>query len=786
MKFTLGWLRDHLDTDASVDAIAERLTALGLEVEGVTNPAAVLAPFTIARVLAAERHPAADKLQVCRVDTGAGEVQVVCGAPNARAGMMAVFAPPGAYVPGTAITLRTAAVRGVESAGMLVSERELELSDAHEGIIELPDDAPLGARYAAWAGLDDPVIEVAVTPNRQDCMGVAGIARDLAAAGVGRLRTAVPPTVAGSFPCPIAIAIEDHQGCPLFLGRVVRGVSNGPSPAWLARRLQAVGQKPISVLVDITNYIGIDRGRPLHVYDLARLSGGLTARRGQAGERIEALNGRSYPVDDAVTVIADDVAALGIGGIMGGMSSAVSATTTDVVIECAWFDPATIGRSGRALGLTSDARTRFERGVDPGFVAAGMELATAMVLDLAGGSASAVAVAGALPDAPRTVAFRPARVAVLAGIAIPDDEAAAILARLGFMVERGERWAVVPPSWRRDIDGEADIVEEVARIAGYERIVSTALMRAEGVARPTATAEQQLERRVRRAAAARGLDEAITWSFVAPAEAAPFGGAAFTLDNPISAELAAMRSSLLPGLLAAARRNLDRGSASVRLFEIGRRYLADGEHATLGFVLAGEREPRDWRRGAATAFEAIDAKALALAILAAAGAAMPQVADAAPDWFHPGRSARLTLGPKLVLASVGELHPRLARDFARPVMLGEVFLDMIPPARAGRTRAIFAPSSLQPVTRDFAFVVPLAVAADALLRAVRSADKAAITGVALFDVFTGPGVQPGMKSMGVAVTLQPGAASFTEAEIEAVSAQVVAAAGKLGGALRGG
>ncbi|QYE36126.1 phenylalanine--tRNA ligase subunit beta [Polymorphobacter sp. PAMC 29334] len=783
MKFTLSWLRDHLDTDASLDRILTALTDCGLEVEGVTDPAKALAPFVIAEVLTAAPHPQADKLQVLTVTTGSGDpLQVVCGATNARAGMKGVFGAVGTYVPGSDLTLKVASIRGVESRGMMCSMRELELSDEHDGIIDLPADAPVGTAYAAWAALDDPVIEVGITPNRQDCMGVAGIARDLAAAGIGTLRTPPVAPVAGCFPCPIEIRTDD-DGCPAFLGRAVRGVSNRPSPEWLQRRLRAIGQKPISALVDITNFITFDRGRPLHVYDLAHVAGGLTARRAVPGESVVALNGKTYALDATMTVIADDAQVHDIGGIMGGAASGVSAATTDVLIECAYFTPERIGATGRKLGLSSDARARFERGVDPGFLAGGLDLATAMVLDLCGGEASDAVVAGSIPVPDKTVMYRPERTRTLTGVAVAADEQAAILTRLGFSVTRGERWRIAVPSWRRDIDGEADIVEEVVRINGFAHIPSTPLPRAEGVARPTATPAQLMERRLRRALAARGLDEAVTWSFVSPAQAEPFGGAAWTLDNPISSELSAMRPSLIPGLLAAAKRNLDRGEAGVRLFEVGRRYLAEGEHATAAILMAGAARARDWQTGAATSYSAFDAKAEAVAALAAAGVPVDRLSVLPPadPWFHPGRSGRLALGAKMVLASFGELHPRVGatRD---PVAVAEIYLDAIPQARsAKRTRPVFTPPPLQAVTRDFAFVVAADLPAETLLRAVRMADKVAITNVALFDRFP----LDDKVSLAVTVTLQPVERSFTDADIDAISAKIVAAAAKAGGVLRG-
>jgi len=790
MKFTLSWLKDHLDTDASLQAIVETLTRIGLEVEGVENPAEKLAPFSIAKVLTAERHPQADKLQVLSVDAGGGApVQVVCGAPNARAGLVGVFGAPGAYVPGSDITLKVAAIRGVESRGMMCSVRELQLGDEHDGIIELPADAPVGAAYAGWAGLDDPVIDVAITPNRQDCMGVHGIARDLAAAGLGRLKPIAVRDVPGAFPCPVEIRVEDPVGCPAFYGRVVRGVKNGASPAWLQQRLKAVGQRPISALVDMTNYVMLSYGRPLHVYDLARLQGAVVARKARDGEEVLALNGKTYTLDATMTVIADDAGVHDIGGIMGGEHSGVTDATTDILIECAYFDPSAIARTGQKLGLTSDARSRFERGVDPAFLDTGIALATDLALRLAGGEASQIVRAGSPPDPDKVVAYRPSRARELGGVDIAEARQRDILARLGFEVEEGDPWQVRVPSWRRDVDGAADLVEEVARIEGYDRIETAPLPRAPGVAKPTATPEQFTERRVRRTAAARGLNEAVTWSFIAESEAAPFGGAAFALENPISEEMKAMRPSLLPGLLAAARRNLARGAESVRLFEIGRRYLADGERPTLGLVLAGARGTRDWRGGKSGGFDAFDAKAEALALLAAAGARVDnlQALSPASGVYHPGRSARLCLGPKNVLAECGELHPALLKafDLSGPVAAVELYLDAIPAKRAsGRTRDAYAPPALQAVRRDFAFLVPESVAADGLLRAVRGADKQAIVGVALFDVFTGAGVPEGQKSLAVEVTLQPVEKSFTEDDLKAIADRIVAAAAKTGARLR--
>jgi len=790
MKFTLNWLKEHLDTDASLDAIVEALTRIGLEVEGVENPGEKLAAFRIARVLSAERHPQADKLQVLSVDAGDGPLQVVCGAPNARAGLVGVFGMPGAVVPSNGMVLKVAEIRGVESNGMMCSTRELELGEDHDGIIELPADAPIGTPYPSYAGLDDPVIDVSVTPNKQDCMGVRGIARDLAAAGLGTLkplatvyRTDAIVPVAGDGPAP-DVRTDDPEGCPAFYAQGVAGVTNKAAPEWMRRFLTAIAQKPISALVDITNFVSVDLGRPLHVYDKGKLIGGLMARKAKAGEQVLALNGKTYTLDETMTVIADDVAVHDIGGIMGGEHSGVSDDTTDVIIECAFFDPDHIARTGQKLALTSDARQRFERGVDPAFLDDGLAIATKLVVDHCGGRPSAITRAGQPPLTPKVVAYNPDRAETLGGLAIPAERQKDILERLGFTVDGS--WNVTVPSWRRDVDGSADLVEEVIRIEGIDKVPSVPLDRIPGVAKPTATPEQKLERRARRAAAARGLNEAVTWSFLSESEAAPFGGGAWSLANPISEDLKVMRPSLLPGLLSAAARNLKRGADGVRLFEIGRRYLADAERAALGVVLAGERSAKSWSGGKATPFDAFDAKAEALALLAAAGAPVDnlQVMGEAGDAWHPGQSGTLRLGPKTVLAAFGMVHPLTAKayDLDGPVAAVELYLDAIPPKRAsGFMRPAYTPPALQAVKRDFAFTVPAGLTADALVRAARGADKAAIVGARLFDLFE----RDGVRSMAVEVTLQPGDKSFTDEELKAVADKVVAAAVKLGAVLRG-
>ena len=783
MKFSLSWLKAHLETDATADAIAERMTAIGLEVEEVSNPAEALAPFKVAKVLTADKHPQADKLQVLTVDAGEGAVQVVCGASNARAGMLGVFGPPGAYVPGSDMTLKVAAIRGVESHGMMCSIRELQLGDEHEGIIELPEDAPVGTAFADYAELNDPVFDVAITPDRADCMGVRGIARDLAAAGVGTLKPLQVPQIAGSFVSPIEIRIEDPEGCPAFYGRAIRGLTNGSSPDWMQRRLKSAGQRPISAIVDITNYVMLDLGRPSHAYDVAKLDKALVARRARDGEKVLALNEKEYSLDSSMTVIADESRVHDIGGIMGGEDSGVIDGTTDVMLEVAYFNPGRIARTGQKLALTSDARSRFERGVDPAFLEDGLAILTGLLLDICGGEASEPLLVGQPPVEQRTIPFDPQRTLTLGAIDVPEEQQRSILLSLGFEFEGSG--AVRVPSWRGDVEGPADLVEEVARVVGYDLIPSTPLNRHPGVAAPTATRAQLVERRARRAAAARGLDEAVTWSFVSEEEAVPFGPA-WRLENPISEEMKVMRPSLLPGLIAAARRNRDHGAPSVRLFEVGRRYLADAERPTVAVVLAGDKTPRDWQSGKAKSFNAFDAKAEALAILDAAGAPVANLQvfpDAGPTW-HPGRSAKLGLGPKTILASFGEIHPALAKALDAPdgAVAAEIYLDAIPaPRSSGRARPQFEPPALQPVSRDFAFLVPTDVSADALARAIRGADKATITDVRLFDRFE---ASEGL-SLAFEVTLQPGEKSFTEEELAAISKRIVAAAEKLGGKLRG-
>jgi phenylalanyl-tRNA synthetase beta chain len=788
MKFSLSWLKEHLDTDVALDAIVDSLTRIGLEVEGVENPAERLRGFKVARVITAAPHPQADKLQVLTVDAGDGPVQVVCGAPNARAGLIGVFGTEGAVVPANGMVLKKTAIRGVESNGMMCSTRELELGDDHDGIIELPADAPVGSMFADYSGADDPVIDVAITPNRQDCMGVRGIARDLAAWGIGTLKPLMVAALPGSFPCPTEIRTDDPEGCPAFYGRVIKGVTNGASPDWMQARLKSAGQKPISALVDITNYVMLDHGRPSHAYDLAKLTGAVFARRATDGETVTALNGKDYTLTAEMTVIADDAGVHDIAGIMGGAHSGCSDTTTDVLLEVAYFTPERIAKTGQALTLTSDARTRFERGVDPAFLDEAVEIITGLILEICGGQASEIVRAGSPPLAVKTIAYDTNHCARLGGIDVAAVKQKAILETLGFGVS--PEWHITVPSWRRDIDGSADIVEEVVRMVGLDKVPSTPLPRADGVAKPTATPLQSLERKLRRSAAALGLNEAINWSFISEKDAAAVGGGTWTLANPISEDMRVMRPSLLPGLLSAVKRNLDRGAASVRLFELGRRYLSDGEHPSLTFVLAGERTARNWQSGKAQGFDAYDAKALCLALLEAAGAPVAnlQVMGEAGDVYHPGQSATLRLGPKNQIASFGMVHPSTAKAFGidGPVIAGGIHLDALPVKKAsGFMRPAFTPPALQAVSRDFAFLVPADLPASDLVRAVKGADKDNIVAARLFDDFRGQGVPEGQKSLAVEVTLQPGEKSFGEADLKAISDRVVAAATKLGAVLRG-
>jgi len=802
MKFTLSWLKDHLDTTATVDEIAEALTDLGLEVEEVSNPAARLAPFTLAKVTHAEQHPDADRLRVCRVETDEGERQIVCGAPNARAGIIVVLAKPGDYVPGIDTTLGVGKIRGVESHGMMCSERELELSDEHDGIIELPS-GEVGQSFADWMeehrpGDVDPMIYIKITPNRPDALGVHGIARDLAARGLGRLKPLKIDPVKGSFQSPIGVTIDPalkEKGCPLFAGRLIRGVKNGPSPAWLQARLKAIGLRPISALVDITNFFTFDQNRPLHVFDAAKVAGGLRIHPAQGGEELLALDEKTYRLQPGMMVISDDNGPESLAGIMGGEHSGCTEDTTDVFLESAYWDPITIATTGRALKINSDARYRFERGVDPAHTLPGLEAATRMILDLCGGEASDVVIDGAVPDTDRAFAFDPARVIRLVGMDIPAEAQRETLAALGFRLE-GDM--AHPPSWRPDVQGEADLVEEVARIASLTKLQGKPLPRAQaGVPQPILTPMQRREGTARRTLAALGYNECVTYSFIEASSARLFGGGddAVRIENPISSEMTHMRPDLLPALLQAAARNQARGFADLALFEVGPAFHGgepEEQHLQATGLLVGSAAPRD-PHGSRRPVDVYDAKADAEAVLAAIGApARMQIAREVPGWFHPGRSGAMRLG-KTVLANFGEVHPRILRemDVKGPAMAFTVFVEAAPfPKARSATRPALGLSDLQAVERDFAFVVDDGVEALTLVNAAQGADKALIERVSVFDEFRGEKAHAqmgeGKKSLAITVRLQPRARTLTEEEIEAVAAKIVEKVARAtGGSLRG-
>ncbi|MGD0192158.1 MAG: phenylalanine--tRNA ligase subunit beta [Rhizomicrobium sp.] len=793
MKFTLSWLKDHLETDADAQTIADTLTSIGLEVESVEDKSAALKDFIVAHVVSAEKHPNADKLKLCMVDTGAETVQVVCGAPNAHAGMKGVFARPGLVIPVSGEALKISAIRGVESRGMLCSERELLISDEHDGIIELPADANVGAPAAAALGLNDPVIDISLTPNRGDCTAVYGIARDLAAAGVGKLKSGTVEPVAGTFPSPINIHLNFPGGvkrpCPMFAGRLVRNVKNGPSPHWVQERLRAIGLRPISALVDVTNLISYDRGRPLHVYDADKLKGDIQARFANSGEIIRALDGKIYTLESDMCVIADDATVHDIGGIMGGEDSGCTETTRNVFIEAAYFEPSSIASAGRRLGILSDARYRFERGIDPEFVVPGLELATRLILEFCGGEPSHVVVAGAAPDWHREIAFTPAAVKKLAGLDVAKDEVSRILNSLGFSVGGGETMQVAPPSWRSDIDGSADLVEEVVRIHGIDTVPATPLSRPHAVSRAVLTPAQRRVRLVRRRLAARGFNEAVTTSFIARAQARLFGGGddARQIENPIAADLDALRPSVLPSLLAAAQRNSARGFSDILLFEIGPQFDG-GMPGEQTLVAAGIRigsGVRSWSKSTHQA-DAYDAKADMLAAIetATGGPMTAPIKSGAAAWYHPGRSGTLALGPK-TLAQFGELHPSIlgAFDLKGPGAAFEIFMDAIPESKAkGKARSMFAPSPFPAVERDFAFVVDAKVVADDVVKAARGAERQLMERIDVFDVYEGKGIPEGKKSLAIAVRLQPKDKTLTDAEIDAVAQKIVAAVTKATGA----
>jgi phenylalanyl-tRNA synthetase beta chain len=802
MKFTFSWLKEHLETERTLEQISDALTALGIEVESIEDRAKALAPFIVAHVKSAEQHPNADRLRVCMVETGAETVQVVCGAPNARAGIDVVLARPGAVIPASGTELKKGTIRGVESQGMMCSARELGLGEDHDGIIELPAGFEIGSPAALALGVDEPVIDVSVTPNRGDWLGVRGLARELAAGGYGTLKPLKDDgAVPAGFKSPVSVSLdfaaEAANACPIFAIRTIKGVKNGPSPAWLQERLRAVGLRPISALVDITNFFALDRCRPLHVFDAAKLSGDLVVRLSKQGESLAALNGKSYELDDGMTVIADASGVLSLGGVMGGDSTGCTETTTTVVLESAAFDPIRTATTGRKLAIESDARYRFERWVDPASTLPTLDAATHMILDLCGGEASETVIAGDVPPAKAPITLRAARVAQIGGIDIAVADSARILSALGFKVETAaDLLRCVPPTWRNDVHQEADLVEDVLRVNGFDKIAPAPFGRDAGLAQPVMTAVQRRARDAKRALAGRGLMEAVTFSFAGEAETALFAEqpASLRIDNPISADLSVMRPTPLVNLLAGAARNVARGFANHGLFEVGPAYRDDsltGQMLVASGLRLGDSGPRHWL-AKPRAVDAFDAKADALAALAAVGApigSLSVTADA-PAWFHPGRSGTLRLGPKTALAHFGELHPSVARafDLKGPVALFEVYLNLVPEAKAkgaGRARPGYAPSPFQAVERDFAFLLDASVSAETLLRAARGADKALIDDVSLFDVYEGKGVEPGQKSVAICVRLQPTTATLTDAEIEAVGQKVVAAVAKAtGGSLR--
>src|SRR3954468_8033428 len=802
MKFTLSWLKEHLDTDEPLEKLADKLTMIGLEVENIEDKAKALAPFTIARVISAEQHPNADRLRVCMVDTGDGgtPVQVVCGAPNARSGLISVFSAPGTFIPGKNITLGVGTIRGVESRGMLCSAAELQLSEAHDGIMELPADAPVGKAYVEWAGLGDPVLEINLTPNRPDCTGVHGIARDLSAAEMGKFRDPAIRPIKSEFPCPVKVTVEDTSLCPGFALRLVRGLKNGPSPDWMQQRLSSIGLRPINALVDITNFMTYDRARPLHVFDAAKVSGSLTVRRARDGETLLALDGRSYALDNPMCVIADDHGVESLAGIMGGEASGCSEATTDVLIESALWNEINIAQTGRKLGINSDARYRFERGVDPAFMLPGLEMATRLVMELCGGSPSENVVVGNAFGEDRVIDFPLHEVKRLAAIDVPLVEMKRILGHLGFMVAgSGPVVKVAVPSWRSDVHGKGDIVEEIVRIVGVDKVPMTPFERGESPRKPILSPIQLRTRRAKRALAARGMVEAVTWSFISKQAAELFGGgqAELVLANPIASELSDMRPSLLPGLIAAVQANANRGSSDVALFEVGQVFRGDKPEDQFvaasgvrhGFA-SSKGQGRHWSGAAAT--DALDAKADAFAVLAAAGAPMQalQVVPGGAGWLHPGRSGTIQIGPQNVLGYFGELHPR-ALEVLRadgPLVAFEVILDRIPDAKKKPTRAkpVLDLSAFQPVTRDFAFVVDRTVKAGDIVRSAQGVDKKLITDVTVFDVYEGKGIDPDKKSVAIAVTIQPREKTLTDQEIDAVAAKIVAeVTKKTGGVLRG-
>lgn len=796
MKFTLSWLKEYLDTDASLDVILEKLTDVGLEVEGVEDRAAQYAPFKVVEVMEAVPHPNADRLRVCQVKTETGMIQVVCGAPNARAGMKAILAPEGSYVPGIDMTMKKTKIRDVESNGMMASEREMKLGDDSNGIIDLPADTPIGTPLAEIYGLNDPVIEINVTPNRPDCAGIRGIARDLAAVGLGTLKPLPAAKIAAKFDTSIAVKLET-PACPLFMGRMIKGVKNGPSPEWLQNRLKAIGLRPISALVDITNYFCIGLSRPLHVFDADKLKGNLIVRFAKNGESFDALNDKSYTLTDTMVAVCDDSGVLGLGGIVGGTSTGCADETVNVFLECAYFDPLTIARAGRALGVNSDARYRNERGIDPAFTVEAIEHATQMILDLCGGEAGSVVQAGNVPPCTKTIAYNTAHFTKLMGYEVAAAEQKQILESLGFAVDAN--WNVTSPSWRPDVFGAADLVEEVARIKGLAAIPAVSVVKDGSVSKPAETPRGQKMRKARNALAAQGLQECVTWSFMAENLAEKFGAndpatsARLKLVNAISTELVQMRPSILPNLIEASSRNADRGFSNAALFEVGpifKDVKPDAQPIVAAGIRYGAMGDKHWSGAdAARAVDAYDAKADAQRAIEACGgpAGNLQVSRDAPSYYHPGRSGALRLGAN-VIAYFGEIHPALLDEMkiTCPVVGFEVFIENIPePKKKGTALPLVELSPFQPISRDFAFLADASVEADSFVKAIKSVDRNLIGQVEIFDIYAGKGIEPGKKSVAIAVTIQPKSATLTEAEIEGLTKKIIdTVTQKTGAALR--
>lgn len=804
MKFTLSWLMEHLKTVASLEEISTTLTAIGLEVEGISDRSVELAPFTVAKILETEKHPEADKLRVCKVLSNNGELQIVCGAPNARAGIFVALAQEGAVIPGNGMVIKKSKIRGVESNGMLCSGDELALGGESDGILELPLTCEVGQSVAEVLGLNDPVIEIAITPNRADCLGVRGVARDLAAAGIGTLRELAVPAFAGKGPCPVAVSIAD-SACVQFVGAGVSGVKNGASPEWMKNRLAAIGQRSISALVDITNYVTFDLGRPLHVYDAKKLAGNLTVRKSGADEAFKALNGLEYKLPEGLCVIADGNGVQALGGVIGGADTGCDEGTTEVFLEVALFEPTAVAKAGRSLQIDSDARYRFERGIDVAFLEQGAKHALKLIAEICGGVASELTIAGAEPKWQRSIALKPERIASLGGVEMPAGKTKTILSALGFGVSphpnplpEGEGMVVMPPSWRADVEGEADLIEEVLRIYGYDNIPTTPLPKLPLISKPALNAAQKRVHLAKRTLAERGMLELCTWSFLPEAQSKVFGGGnpKLKLLNPINAELDTMRPSLIPNLLEAAKKNGSRGFKTNSLFEVGLQFsdiTPDGQRMVATAVRTGVVIESAYKGGlfmqTSRPVDAYDAKGDALALLAAFGLNKCDITTNTPAWYHPGRSGALTLGGKIVLGYFGEVHPGLLPgfDLESPVVAFELFLDAVPLPRAKtKAKPALKVSDFQAVERDFAFTVDAKVTAAEISRALASADKQLITGIEIFDVYSGKGVDEGKKSVAVKVVLQAGDRTLTEADISGVSSAIVAAAAKhFSGVLRG-